>query len=69
MRGTARRARAAGLVVGAPVAGTTACTGNTDGDGTDRVTPRAAGELHQYAGGGSPRQGPGTDAEHLGTRT
>ncbi|CAM5555381.1 hypothetical protein SVIOM74S_09978 [Streptomyces violarus] len=38
MRGTVRRVCVAGLVVGALVTGLTACTGETEGDGTVRET-------------------------------
>ncbi|MER6716773.1 hypothetical protein [Streptomyces sp. NPDC000877] len=44
MRGTVRRACAAGLVIGVLVAGPTACTGDTDGGGTDRATGGAAAQ-------------------------
>ncbi|MER7404499.1 hypothetical protein ABT373_18870 [Streptomyces sp. NPDC000070] len=44
MRGTAGRAWTAGLVIGVLVAGLTACTADTDGDGADRKTSRAAAE-------------------------
>ncbi|MEU6919369.1 hypothetical protein [Streptomyces olindensis] len=45
MRGTVRRVCAAGLAIGALVAGPTACTGDTDGDGTDRRTGGAAAQI------------------------
>jgi hypothetical protein len=41
MRGTVRRACAAGLVIGVLVTGPTACTGEPEGDGTARETGRA----------------------------